>query len=130
MKVRVALFDTSALMLYLEGIDVIEQVEKMGLKCAILDKVFEELKKLSEEPGKKGKAARLALDIVRSKCITMKYQGRKKHTDDAIVETAIKMRIPVVTADMELRRRLLRRVPTIYYRESQRRFMSDDYFDL
>ncbi len=130
MKERIALFDTSALMLYIEGIDSIEQVESMGLKCAVLDKVVEELKRLSEEATKRGRAARLALSIIKSKCLVIKYLGKKKHTDDAIVEVALEKGIPVVTADRGLRRRLLRKVPTIYYRESQRRFLSDDYFDL
>ena len=130
MKERIALFDTSALMLYIEGIDPIGQVESMGLKCAVLDKVIRELERLSKETGKRGKAARLALSIVKSKCIIIKYFGNKKHTDDAIVEVALERGIPVVTADRGLRRRLLRKVPTIYYRESQRRFLSEDYFDL
>ena len=130
MKERIALFDTSALMLYIEGVDPIGQVERMGLKCAVLDKVIEELERLSKETGKRGKAARLALSIAKSKCLVLKYSGNKRHTDDAIVEVALEKCIPVVTADSGLRRRLLRKVPTIYYRESQTRFMSEDYFDL
>ena len=127
---RYALVDTSVLMLYANGVDVIGQLEEMGLKCLVLDKVIKELEKLTLEGGKRGKAAKLALSIASKRCKILEYNGVNKHTDDAIVEVALKYALPVVTADMGLRKRLLRRVPTIYYRESQNRLMSEDYFDL
>jgi rRNA-processing protein FCF1 len=90
--------------------------------------VLEELKRHAGGGGKKGRAARLALRVVEEKCLMLKDGLPYRRADDELVELSLRYGVPVATADLKLRKRLLRRSPTFYYRESQRRIMSDDYW--
>ncbi len=125
---RYVLVDTSILLLLGEGVAVLEQLEEYGCKCVVTKSVIKELEKHASKPGKKGRNAKLSLKIAEMKCLLLNYDKEFKRADDELVEIALKYGVPVATADLGLRRRLLRKVPTFYYRESQRRVMSDDYW--
>ena len=124
---RAALVDTSLLLLIGEGVDVFEQLKDFGAVCVVPSSVLEELKRLAAERSKRGRSARLALSLIEKNCFLITDRIAKR-ADDDIVELALKYGLSVATADMGLRRRLLRKVPTIYYREAQRRLYSEDFF--
>ncbi|UXD21402.1 SSU processome protein Utp24 [Ignicoccus pacificus DSM 13166] len=126
---RYVLVDTSILLLLGEGIDVIDQLESFGCKCVVTRSVLRELEKHEKNGGKRGRSARLAKRIIEQRCFILETDLNYKRADDELCEIALRYGVPVATADMGLRRRLLRKVPTFYYRESQRRVMSDDYWD-
>ncbi|ALU12504.1 hypothetical protein EYM_04585 [Ignicoccus islandicus DSM 13165] len=123
------LVDTSVLMLIEERANVLEDLTSRGLKCVVTTTVLRELEKLSKMGGRKGLAARLALKVVQSSCYVLPTEGRK-WADEELVDIALRYSVPVATADLELRRKLLRKVPTFYYRKTQRRMESDDYFEI
>ena len=123
------LVDTSILMLLNEKPDLLEDLLSLGLRCVITTTVLKELEKYVSKVGRKGNAAKLALKVVESSCYFLKTQGRK-WADEEIVEIALRYSVPVATADLELRRKLLRKVPTFYYRKSQRKLESDDYYEI
>ncbi|ABU81230.1 PIN domain-containing protein [Ignicoccus hospitalis] len=127
LKRRLVIADTSVLLLIAEGIDVIGQIEEMGGLCAVTPSVLRELERISEEQSKRGRAARLVLPIVLEQCPILNA-NLERRTDDDIVSIALRYGLAVATADKGLRRRLLRKVPTIYYREAQRRLYSEDFF--
>ncbi len=129
MRGRIALVDTSLLMLLADGIDVLDQLESRGAICVVPKSVLEELKRHASSPGRKGRAAKLVLSIIENRCYLLD-ERIEKHTDDDIVALALKYKLAVATADKGLRRRLLRKVPTLYLREGQRRIFSEDFFDL
>ncbi len=123
------LVDTSILMLIGERPNLLEWLSARGLKCVVTTTVLRELEKLARKAGKKGMNAKLALKVVETQCYLLEVEG-KKWADDELVELALKYSVPVATADMGLRRRLLRKVPTFYYRESQNKIVSDDYYEI
>jgi len=125
---RFVLVDTSLLLLMIEGIPVLQQLEEMGYSCLVTPLVIKELTKLSKSNDKRGRASRFALRVVERKCNLIVTQGNYKLADDEIVEIVSRYGIPVATADKGLRRRVRGRVPTLYYRESQRRIEVDDNF--
>jgi len=127
LKDRIVLVDTSLLLFLGEGIDVVDQIEELGGICVVPVSVIEELEKLASLAGKRSASARLALNVVKKRCrlLPIRYA---KHADDDIIAIALKHRIAVATADKGLRRRLLRKVPTLYLREGQRRVYSEDFF--
>ncbi len=90
--------------------------------------VLFELEKHTKGLGKKRIASRWALEMVKHECVLLEIEP-KKRADDEIVECALNYRLPVATADVELRRRVLRKVPTIYYRESERRLEKDWWWE-
>ena len=125
---RFVIVDTSLLLLLAEGVAVIDQLEEWGYTCLVTPTVLKELKRLSGSKGKKGKASLLALKIVEKKCKLLEVGGEYRWADDEIAEISLRYGLPVATADRGLRRRLRGRVPTLYYRESQRRVERDDSF--
>jgi len=127
LKRRLVLVDTSLLMLLGEGVNVLEQLMDFGAICLIPMSVLEELKKLASQGRPRGRKAKLALRIIENECVLLK-ERLAKHTDDDIVALALKYGLAVATADVELRRRVLRKVPTLYFRKSQRRVFSEDFF--
>lgn len=127
LKRRLVLVDTSLLMLLGEGINVLEQLMDLGAICVVPISVLEELKKLASRGGPRGRKADLVLRVIENDCMLLR-ERLAKHTDDDIVALALKYGLAVATADVELRRRILRKVPTLYYRESQRRVFSEDFF--
>ncbi len=86
--------------------------------------VIKELEKHASSVGKKRLAARWALDVIENVCYVLEMETERR-ADDEIVKAALTYRLPVATADVELRRRVLRKVPTIYFRESQNRLERD-----
>ena len=125
---RYALVDTSILLLLAEGVSALDQLEESGCRCVITPKVLEELQRHVRRGGKRGRAARLALEVIGNRCYFLEVDSNAKRADDELVEISTRYRVPVATADLKLRKKLLRRVPTFYYRENQRRIVSDDYY--
>ena len=122
------LVDTSILMLINKGIDVISFLKEEGCKCLVTPSVLLELEKHARSVGKKRVAAKWALEVVKRECSVLDVE-RKKRADDEIVESALRFHLPVATADVGLRRKVLRKVPTIYYRESQHRLEKDWWWE-
>ncbi len=127
-RLRKAVYDTSALMLLADGVQVFDMVEELlGARpqCILLPQVREELEKhAASRSAKKRMAARLALRVVREKgCIEPDFRV-EGIADDAIVEYVRRNPDAIaVTADRGLHRRLLAMgIPHLYYREEGRRF--------
>ena len=124
---RYVLVDTSLLMLMIEGVAVLDQLEEFGKKCVVTTSVLKELERHLSKGGRKARAARLALEIVKRKCFHLPTRG-SKIADEEIKEIALEYRVAVATADIRMRKGLLRRIPTFYYRESQARVEYDSFF--
>ncbi len=127
-RLRRAVFDTSALMLAVEGIPVFELVEEaLGTipECIVLPQVREELERhASSKSMRKRVAARLALRLIEARGCREPDFRVEGLADDAIVEYVKRDREAIaVTADRGLHRRLLQLgIPHLYYREEGRRF--------
>lgn len=105
------LLDTSAFLLFFEGVDVFDKLWdalKEPIEFCTLDKVVEELQNLARSRGsKRGRAASLVLDKVIHKVKIIPAGGDFPTADDAIVDFV--RRNPefiIVTLDEELKKRL------------------------
>jgi len=108
---RKILLDTSALLLFFEGVDVLDKLWhalQEPMEFYTLDTVIEELRELAKSPGsRRGRAARTVLTYVISKLKVIETHGKYQTADDAIVEFTKKHpEFIVVTLDEELRSRL------------------------
>jgi len=108
------LLDTSALLLFYEGINVFEELEKAletNLCFMTIDAVINELKKLSKSYyGRKRLAARMVLDKVINKLEIKSTRHTNIHADKAIVMYALEHpSIIIVTLDKKLGKELKRR---------------------
>ncbi len=105
------LLDTSAFLLFFEGVDVFDKLWdalKEPIEFYTLDKVVEELKNLAKSRGsKKGRAASLVLSKVIHKVKIIPAGGDYSTADDAIVDfVRHNPEFIVVTLDEELKKRL------------------------
>jgi len=108
---RKVLLDTSVLLLFFEGIDVLDKLWyalQEPMEFYTLDKVVEELRELAKSPGsRRGRAARIVLTHVLSKLRILETNSKYRTADDAIVEFIRQHpEFIVVTLDEELRSRL------------------------
>jgi hypothetical protein len=109
-KIKV-LLDTSVLLQVYEGIDVLEKIERaLGTQCEfyVLDAVLDELIRLSQGVGRRGKAARLAISYMRNKVKLITFKGEQGKTDDIIMEfmRRNKGEFVIATNDKKLRKDL------------------------
>ena len=125
-RISKAVYDTSVLMLAYQGVDVIggvQEVLESNPECVVPLPVIRELERLASSGRLHARrAARLALEIVRSKCRIVECES--PNADDAVIEYALRdPEAIVVTADKELRRRLREKgLPHVYYRAHKRGF--------
>lgn len=88
-------------------VDVFSEIDRVcdfSYHIIIIDKSRQELERLSEGTGKKARAARLALKLLKQKKIKA-VKTKDKHADDAIVNLAGKDTL-VATQDKELKKRV------------------------
>ncbi len=93
------------------GIDIfsgIEEVMKYPYKLYIFDRTIEELEKIkSEQTGKHRDAAKLALELVKSKHLNIIRSTSNQIVDDLIFELALTDRdVIVATQDKGLKKRV------------------------
>jgi len=102
------LIDTSFIMSCVKNnIDMKAELMKFGKpELFVIDRVMQELEKLSGGNGKEASNARLSLDFIRNEKIrVIVTEGR--HTDREIKETALKEGMTVCAVDYGLRRRMM-----------------------
>ncbi|MEM1619496.1 MAG: hypothetical protein QXU97_00370 [Fervidicoccaceae archaeon] len=125
------LLDSNALLMRAEGLPVEEALsELLDVKPRVLcpRAVIEELVSLRARGGELGRRAERALEIAARICSDTPAAEKAEKADEALLELALELResgaiVVVATSDRELRGRLRRAgVPTLFYRESQRRF--------
>jgi rRNA-processing protein FCF1 len=121
-RVRI-LLDTNMLLAIAEGINVIEEIEKIleaKPEFIVIKPVYDELSKLAAK-GKPSlsRKARLALRIAESSCTIIDYEyDQNREVDELIVDYAVKNKMPVATNDRRLRRILREKgIPQIYLRD-------------
>ncbi len=121
----VAILDTSALLLFAEGLASIDDLlDELGVgKLAVPDVVVFELQKIALEDSKRGRRAQWVLSNILP-LLDLVATGRKDEpVDEVLVEVAKEMRCILVTADTELARRAQRSgVRVAVYRSAKRRF--------
>ncbi|MBL7100759.1 MAG: DNA-binding protein [Nanoarchaeota archaeon] len=96
------------------GVDIFSELERIcdfPYEVCVLSQTMEEIDKIIETPGKKGKsAARLALGLVKGRVKLLKAEG--SFVDDILVRLADKDTI-IATQDKELKKRIKTRIITI-----------------
>ena len=105
------LLDTNFLLaVYQFKVDIFAELDRIcnfNYKLFILDKTIEELKNIIErQKGKHKDAARVALQLLKLRKVSVIKTGSKKHTDDVILDYAEKDYL-VATQDKDLKRRLI-----------------------
>ena len=105
------LLDTNFLLaVYQFKVDIFTELDRIcnfNYKLFILDKTIEELKNIIErQKGKHKDAARVALQLLKLRKVSVIKTGSKKHTDDVILDYAEKDYL-VATQDKDLKRRLI-----------------------
>jgi len=105
--------DTSVLLMIYEGVDVIEKLdEALGARCEyyVTEGVIKELIRLSTiHQGRKGRAARLALEYLKGKVNVLYTREDFPVADEEIENVVMSIKgFIVATNDKELRRRLKR----------------------
>lgn len=121
------LLDTSVFLLIYDGIDIFEKInEALLAECEFLTlwNIIDELLSLAtRNHGRRGRAARLALNII-SKKVKIINTDLKGRTDDIIIKFAeSKRNIYVATADIELKNRLIQKVKgVLLFRKSKKGF--------
>jgi len=88
-------------------VDIFSEINRIcefPYEIIIIDKTLKELKKLNEGNGKKARAAKLALKLLKQKH-TKIIKTLEAHADDAILEVVGNNYI-VATQDQELKKRL------------------------
>jgi len=106
------LLDTNFLMLIAQfKVDIFTELDRIcnfNYKLFVLDKTIEELKDIIEtQKGKHKAVAKVALQLLKLKKVTVVKTGSKKHTDDVILDIASKDDFIVATQDKDLKRRLI-----------------------
>ena len=101
------MFDTNFLLIpYQFKVDIFEEIKRIVLfkyKLCVLDKTIEELKKIiKEQKGKHKLAAKLGLELVKSKHINIIHTKSLKNTDDTLAELSKKGYI-IATQDKGLK---------------------------
>ncbi len=135
--------DTNALLIPGEfGVDIFQELERLGYEHIIVPKVvLNELDRLRQRPGLKGKekrAAKIGYSLVLryvhaskqeqmpGKCkVTIieeeEGEGRERNADEIIAELALKKKAAVLTNDEKLRRKLSKAgIVTVYLRGGNR----------
>ncbi len=125
------LLDTNVFLLLYEGIDPLQELEKVFYGRAefyTIRPVIDELQKLSAKKGsRKGRAASLVLSSELMKRVkVIEFVGRSPNADDSILEFAVNNpEYGVVTLDSQLRSRLKRAgIKVLTWWRSMKRFSS------
>ena len=84
----------------------LRRVLDVNYSLCIPDLCLAELRKISAGKGKAAREAKLGLQLVRQKGISILKTGRKGHTDDVILELAEKERFITATQDLRFAKRL------------------------
>jgi rRNA-processing protein FCF1 len=107
------------------GLDIFSELEKIlsvKVEPVLLPPIAEELGRLISKG--KPKVRRIASSALRlaEKCVKLEYERRAGETvDDYLVRIAKETRLPVATADLELKRKLRAEgIATIYVRGGRR----------
>ncbi len=133
-NIKKILLDTSFILLaYQLKIDFLTELrDKLGdIEIYIIDKVVEEIKKISLENSYRGTFAKIALKYINrliqeGKIIYISKKGDKRVTDDILLDEANENNASIATADMWLRRRAKKRnIGIIYIRASKKRIEFD-----
>ncbi len=106
------IIDTNGLMIPGQfGIDIFMELRRLGFDSYLVPRAsVRELEKISiHGRGKDRTAARIALSLLES-CIIVEKEG---FADDVIMELAAGMECPVLTSDIELKKRLCSKGVTI-----------------
>lgn len=116
------ILDTNMLLIPVQfNLDIFDELERIigkNYQIIILDSVLEELQKIAKSKKKDAKAARVALQLIEDKEITI-VKTKIKSTDKSIMEIADKDTI-VATNDQHLRRTLKNKnIKTIYLRNKK-----------
>ncbi|MBU89951.1 nucleotide-binding protein [Candidatus Woesearchaeota archaeon] len=106
------LLDTNFLMLIAQfKVDIFTELDRIcnfNYRLFVLDKTIEELKDIIEtQKGKHKAVAKVALQLLKLKKVTVVKTCSKKHTDDIILDIASKDDFIVATQDKDLKRRLI-----------------------
>lgn len=140
MREKILLIDSSVLMLPMEregksiSLDTLEEVSE-GRELSVLDTTVKELEKIRKHKGKKGKAADLALELIKKMDIQViatsdKTREKAKQTrgdffDQVLLFAAENLDTWVATTDLELKRRLRERGIKVIYLRGKKRFNVD-----
>jgi len=116
------LLDTNMLMIPGQfGIDIFEEIDKLineNYELVTLSSVISELRKISKKKSKDGRAAKVALELVKHKNIAV-ISSKNKNVDEEIIKIVDKNTI-VATNDIELERILKNKgIKTIYLRSKK-----------
>lgn len=143
MKKRILLIDSSILMLPAGrkkksiSLDRLQKVSE-GMEFAVLDTTIDELKTIRDKnKGKKGRAADLALQLIKKMEIQVIHTSQKVITeanqakmqldfyDKVLLVKAIKNDFTVATADLKLKRKLRDRGVKVIFLRGKKRFSID-----
>ncbi|MEM5805109.1 MAG: PIN domain-containing protein [Candidatus Aenigmatarchaeota archaeon] len=102
-------------------LDEIEEIFNEKVEFFTLNKVLEELKRMSQSKGKKGNYAKLALILLKEKNVKI-LDMRNKNTDDALINFAKKNYV-IATNDKELRKKLKELNFKIIYLRGKKKIM-------
>jgi len=116
---------------FLLGWDVFSELGRViggRYEVIVLDRVIDELMKLAEKGGRRGKLARAALSLVEVRGFRVCPSGVEGGgVDDAVFDYAKREGCVVATNDAKLRRRLRRvGVPVVFLRQGRRLFLDGE----
>ncbi len=120
MSRRIVLIDLNMFLNCIElGINLLQELDRVldvSYTPCVLDRIFDELKIVSERSPKLKKLTEVARKLI-EKCEIIETHDENKPTDELIVEYARKLNAIVATNDKHLRK-VLRQygIPTIYIR--------------
>ncbi|MEM1513471.1 MAG: PIN domain-containing protein [Candidatus Thermoplasmatota archaeon] len=124
---RAVVLDTNALMMpYQFDINIEKELTRLLGVCRIIvpRSVVEEIEKIAEKGGETGRAAQLALSIIKKRCFRVVETERKG--DDGVIETAIKTEAAILTNDKELKKKAKElKLTVIYLREGKKLEMEE-----
>jgi len=120
--------DTSALLSILQlGIDIEDQLTGLVGRFELLipRAVYDEIEALTKKPPKsRARLARTVLELISTKGWRILDHSPTLQGDQAILELATKLQYPVLTFDLELRRKLRKHgVPVIFLRKKALLFL-------
>ncbi len=111
---RKVIIDTNGIMIPGQfGVDVFSELGRLGFDSFLVTRAsVRELEKIyAEGRGKDRRAAKIALSLL-DRCTIIEKNG---NADDAILNTAVEMNAPVLTSDIELKKRLCSKGITIVH---------------
>jgi rRNA-processing protein FCF1 len=111
---RKVIIDTNGLMIPGQfGVDIFSELKRLGFDTFLFPKAsVTELKKIcSHGRGKDRTAAKIALSLL-DRCDVIEKEG---FADDAILDIAVNINAPVLTNDIELKKRLCSKGVTIVH---------------